>query len=155
MAFEVELKHLPSVRLAGLAHRGPYPTIGPIFRELAGLIPEPSWVEVEAGAMIGHDNPRVVAPEDLRSHACFVVSEGFALVPPLEEIRYPSGRNAILRVQGSYTLLPEAYRWLVEEWFPNSGERHRDLAMYEGDHNDPSKTAPEDLVTEIRVPLKG
>ena len=47
MAFDIELKHIPSVRLAGLAHRGPYPTIGPIFQELAALIPEPSWVEVE------------------------------------------------------------------------------------------------------------
>jgi AraC family transcriptional regulator len=155
MAFEVELKHIPSVRLVGLAHRGPYPTIGPIFRELAGLIPEPSWVEVEGGAMIGHDNPREVAPENLRSHACFVVSEGFALVPPLEEIRYPSGRNAVLRVKGPYTLLPEAYRWMVEDWFPNSGERERDLSMYEVYLNDPSNTAPEDLVTEIRLPLKG
>ncbi|WP_169739526.1 AraC family transcriptional regulator [Thioclava pacifica] len=155
MAFEIELTHLPSVRLAGLPHKGPYPTIGPIFQELAGLIPEPSWVEVEGAAMIGHDDPREVAPEELRSHACFLVGEGFAMFPPLEEIRYPAGNYAVMRVKGPYSLLPEAYRWLSEEWFPASGQRHRDLPAYEVYLNDPANTKPEDLLTEIRLPLKG
>jgi AraC family transcriptional regulator len=155
MAFDIELKHLPAVRLAGLPHCGPYPTIGPIFRELAGLIPEPSWVEVEGAAMIGHDNPREVAPEKLRSHACFIVSEGFAMVPPLEEIRYPAGKYAVMTVKGPYAQLPEAYRWLSEEWFPASGERHRDLPAFEAYLNDPSDTKPEDLITEVRLALKG
>lgn len=155
MTYEITLQQLPSVRLAGLAHRGPYPSVGPVFQQLAGLVAEPSWVEVEGMAMIGHDDPREVPAEELRAHACLVVGEGFALFPPLEEIRYPAGRYAVLRLKGPYEKLPEAYRWLGSEWLPGSGERPRDLDPYEVYLNDPSETAPEDLLTEIRLPLKG
>ena len=154
-AYEVEIKEMPAVRLAGLAHKGPYPSVGPVFQKLVSLIPEPSWAEVEHAAMIGHDNPRKVPAEELRSHACFAVGEGFVIFPPLAEIRYPAGKYAVVTVKGPYEQLPEAYRWLDEDWYPTSGMEHRDLVAYEVYLNDPMNTKPEDLLTEIRLPLQG
>ncbi|OWY09632.1 hypothetical protein B6V74_06330 [Thioclava sp. F42-5] len=154
MAYEVEIRTLPPVRLVGLAHTGPYPAVAPVFQRLVSLIPEPSWTEVEHPAMIGHDNPRTVPAEDLRSHACFIVGEGFVIFPPLEEIRYPAGRYATLTIAGPYDQLPEAYRWLAQEWYPASGEAPRGLDRYEVYLNDPFEPKPGNLLTEIRLPLK-
>lgn len=154
MAEAVQIRNLHAVRMAALPHRGAYNKVGAAFQELSGLIEARAlWPEVEGCAMVSYDNPRVTPEADLRSHAAFLVSEAFPIAAPIEELRYPAGRYAVLLHRGPYDGLPEAYRVLGEEWYPSSGESHIRRPPYELYLNDPNEVAAADLLTEIRLPL--
>jgi AraC family transcriptional regulator len=47
-----------------------------------------------------------------------------------------------------------AYRWLFETWLPASGRSIRDEVMFEHYLNSPRDVAPEELLTEIGLPLR-
>ncbi|OCX61028.1 hypothetical protein BFP70_16365 [Thioclava sp. SK-1] len=156
MISEVTIHELPKVRLVGLLHRGAYAKLGDTFDRLSAMFEEGAlWSYVSDAAAIGHDNPRVTPVDQLRAHACFVVTNEFPMQAPLEEHVYPAGRYAVMEVKGSYDLLSDAYRMLFEEWYPSSGETYRGPAAYEVYLNDPSQVAENDLLTEIRIPLAG
>ncbi|RID93205.1 GyrI-like domain-containing protein [Gemmobacter lutimaris] len=156
MTFTVDIRAIPETRIAALPYKGPYNQVGPLFRQAADLVSVSGlWPMVQAAAMIGYDNPRVTAPEACRAHAGFVVAPGFPIHPPFDEVLYPAGRHAVVLVKGPYTNLPEAYRWLADDWYPASGEKHAGRVAYEVYLNDPSEVAEEDLLTEVRLPLAG
>ena len=154
MTKSVKILQLPAVRLAALPHRGDYREVGEAFGKLSALIAERDlWSGVGQAAMVSYDDPHTTPKAELRAHAAFVVNESFPIEGPIEELRYPAGRYAVLVHRGPYEGLPEAYRVLGEEWYPNSGESHIRRPPYELYLNDPGKVAPEELLTEIRLPL--
>jgi AraC family transcriptional regulator len=106
--------------------------------------------------MIGvyYDDPSVVGPADLRSHACFVVGEDVACPEGLEEVRTAGGRMAVLRFKGHYSGLPAAYDYLYGHWLAASGSEPADAPSFELYVNSPMDTRPEDLLTDICVPLR-
>jgi len=61
--------------------------------------------------------------------------------------------HAILLHEGSYEKLPESYDALYGRWLPESGREPADEPPFEKYLNDPSTTKPEDLRTEIFLPL--
>jgi AraC family transcriptional regulator len=73
----------------------------------------------------------------------------------LEEMSVTKGDVAVLVFKGSYSGLKTAYNYLYGEWLPNSGREMRDEPSYEVYLNSPIDTAPEELLTQICVPLKG
>jgi AraC family transcriptional regulator len=91
---------------------------------------------------------------DLRSHAGFTFSGELAVEPPLEPITLPAGRYAVLTFKGPYTGLPTGYDQLYGSWLPGSGEEPADAPVYELYINTPMTVAPDDLITEIHLPLK-
>lgn len=152
----VEIRRFPDVRMAALQHRGAYRKAGPVFDRLAAIIAERGLgAGVTASGMVGYHNPSVTREEDLRAHVCALVTEEFRIFPPLEELRYPAGRYAVLVHRGPYSGLARSYRALIEDWLPEAGEEALARAPYEVYLNSPEQVAPEDLRTEIRVPLKG
>jgi AraC family transcriptional regulator len=106
--------------------------------------------------MIGvyYDDPGSTAPEALRSHAAFGIADQVAIEPPMERITLPAGRHAVLRFRGPYAGLPAAYDQLFAGWMPENGEEPGQSAAFEIYLNSPMDTAPDDLITEICVPLK-
>ena len=92
---------------------------------------------------------------DLRSHAGLEVGSDTPLTAPLEEVRLPAGRHAVLTFKGPYAGLPAAYDQLFSTWLPGSGNEPADSPVFEVYLNSPMDTAPEDLITEICLPLKG
>ena len=80
---------------------------------------------------------------------------GGAVGAPLEQVTLPAGRHAVLTYQGPYAGLPAAYDQLFGLWLPQSGEEPADSPVFEIYLNSPMDTAPDDLLTEICLPLKG
>ena len=113
--------------------------------------------QIIAGRMIGVfcDDPQSVAEADLRSRAGFEVKSQADLSAPLEEVTLPGGRQAVLTYKGPYAGLPAAYDELFGVWLPQSGEEPADSPSFEVYLNTPMDTAPEDLITELHLPLKG
>ena len=104
---------------------------------------------------IGHDNPNVIDEEKLRFDAC--ISWDDKTVKPEGEIStkiIDGGKYAMFLHKGTYANLKATYDE-IGDWIVESGLEVRDLPMFEKYLNrDPRRTKPENLKTEIYVPLK-
>ena len=59
----------------------------------------------------------------------------------------------VLTHRGPYEGLGESYRWLYGVWLPASGREPRHAPPFEVYHNSPKDTPPDQLLTEIHLPL--
>ena len=65
----------------------------------------------------------------------------------------PTGRYAMTTHLGPYEQLSAAYNQLCGQWIPQNGYEIAVRPSVEIYLNDPAGTAPEDLITDIYVPL--
>ena len=153
--FPVEITDQPPRRLAAIPHAGPYPEIGGAFEKLSAIISARGlWPAVRGGVGVFYDDPAAVDAKALRSHAGFVLDEGVAMPAGLEEVRLAPGPAAVLHFKGPYAGLAAAYGYLYGTWLAQSGREPADASVYEVYLNGPSDVAPEELLTDIVVPLR-
>lgn len=153
--YPIEIRDEPQRRLSALPNTGSYFEIGRAYERLYALMGARGLIAQVSGAIaIGYDDPATVPAEALRSHAGLVVTGDCPLEPPLEEVILPAGRHAVMRYTGPYQGLPQAYEQFMRRWLPTSGEEPADRPAFEIYVNSPMDTRPEDLVTEICLPLK-
>ncbi len=104
---------------------------------------------------IGYDDPSVTPEEQLRYDACITFTGD---VQPEGEIGLQTiagGRYAVFLHKGAYSGLYETYRGIFAGWLPTSGYTLREAPCFEKYLNrDPRRTKPENLRTEIWVPLQ-
>ena len=153
LMYAVEIRQDPARRLAAMPHKGAYAEIGRAF-EKGGAVLAARKLMGACGGMVGvyYDDPSAVAAADLRSHAGFEIGSG-PIELPLEQVNLPAGRHAVLRFKGPYSGLPAAYEQLYRNWLPQSGETPADSPVFEVYLNTPMEVAPEELLTEICLPL--
>ena len=60
----------------------------------------------------------------------------------------------MLSHKGPYSEMRAAYDWLFGVWLPESGYELGDALILEAYLNDPSQTAPAELLSEIRLPIE-
>lgn len=154
--YPVTIRTEAPIRLAALPHKGAYHEISRAFQKLSAVMASRDLFR-SAGRMIAvfHDDPQSVAEADLRSHAGFEIRGQADLSDPLEEVSLSGGRQAVLTYKGPYAGLPAAYDELFGIWLPQSGEEPADSPSFEVYLNSPMDTAPEELITELHLPLKG
>ncbi len=128
--------------------------IGKSF-EAFGAICESRGLWPQVGAVLGvyFDSPEEVAEADLLSFAGAEFA-GDAIPEGMEEVTLPGGKAAVLTCKGPYSGIQTAYHSLFGNWLPQSGEEPADQPCYEIHLNNPRGTAPEELLTEICLPLK-
>lgn len=152
--YPVEIRTEPPRRLAALLHKGAYHEIGRTFEQFAALCETRSlWPQMGAVVAVSLDNPEVVPEADLRSYAGSEF-RGDAVPEPLKEVKLQGGKTAVLTYKGPYSGIASAYQSLFGTWLPNSGDEPADAPCYEVYLNSPRETAPDDLLTEICLPLK-
>lgn len=105
---------------------------------------------------VGHDDPGATTPDLIRYDACVTVGSEFQLGADdtdgfITEI--PGGEYATVVHKGPYELLERTYMWLYGEWLPKSGREASPKPCHEVYLNSPQSTPPEELLTEINVPL--
>lgn len=154
LMYPVEIREHPARRLAAIPHKGPYPEISRAFDKLGATLGARGLFGV-AGQMVGvyYDDPAATPAADLTSHAGVEFPAAAAIDAPLEQVLLPAGPHAVLRYQGPYSGLPAAYDQLFANWLPGSGRTPGHSPMFEVYLNTPMDTAPEDLLTEICMPL--
>lgn len=103
---------------------------------------------------IGHDNPNVTDEDKLRFDAC--ISWDDKTVQPQGEISnkiIDGGKYAMFLHKGAYENLKSTYD-MIGDWIVESGIKIEDKPMFEKYLNrDPRRTKPENLKTEIYVPI--
>lgn len=153
---DVKIKPVPARRLAALHHTGDYHAIGQTFGKLAGMA-GPLGLFGPHTQMVGvyHDDPKETPKGELRSDAGITITEDASLEgSPLTELRIPASTCAVGVFKGPYARLDEAYSWLYGTWLAQSGYEPTGHPPFEVYLNNPQDTAPEDLLTEICIPLK-
>lgn len=151
----VEIVDLPELTFAKIDHTGPYTEVGPLFERLMGWA-GPAGVFGPMTRVFGRfwDDPEVTPADKLRSEVCISVTGTPEVAEGISLATQPAGRFAKHVHAGSYETLGETYGQLLGQWIPAL-----DLALVEGSPcveiylNSPTDTAPEDLRTEIYVPL--
>jgi AraC family transcriptional regulator len=153
--YNVTLKTLPDLEVLSIPHTGSYLQISRAFEQLGGWLGARNLISPDS-RMFGvyYDDPASVAEAQLRSRACISVSQTCALEPPLERVTIAGGEYAVLLHKGAYAALPAAYEWLFGVWLVQAGRELRDAPALEEYLNTPMDTAPEDLLTEIYLPLR-
>ena len=94
--------------------------------------------------------------EEARFDAGAVFVEGYQPDAPqgLSYQTLPGGRWAVFRHVGPYDTLWQTWQGALRDWLPTSGEEMRDAIPFEDYVDDPSQTAPEQLRTDIFIPIK-
>jgi AraC family transcriptional regulator len=153
-AYTIEVRHVPAVQLAGIAHRGPYMQVGrafdAAFTRMAALglaRPDMRWLAVY------EDDPFAVPESQLHSRAGLSLPSGGVPQPPLEPFTLGGGRCAVLRHQGPYASMRAAYQWLYGQWLVQSGHEAANSPVFEEYLNNPRDTPPDRLLTDIYLPL--
>jgi AraC family transcriptional regulator len=153
---QTTIKTFEGVALAALDHQGSYEEIGRTFDRLTawagglGLLDgNRRWFAIY------EDDPDSVPVGRLRPQAGFEAGPEVPLMEGMRRIALAPGRMATTVHQGPYADLHRVYRSLYRDWLPGSGEEADDRPCFEEYLNDPRRTRPSDLLTEVFLPLKG
>lgn len=103
---------------------------------------------------IYHDDPKVTPTERLRTDVCMVMPEAVSPKGDVGSKQIPAGRYAIFLYKGSYEHLQAVYDTIYGKYIPEMECTLRDEPSAERYMNDPSTTAPEELLTEIYIPVE-
>lgn len=101
-----------------------------------------------------HDDPKVTEPDKLRTDVCLALPR---VGKPKGEVgvkEIPGGKYAIFRYKGPYSNLNAVYDTIYLKWIPERGYKLGNTPGFEKYLNHPDNTKPEDLVTEIYIPVE-
>lgn len=150
------IERQPARRMAYLRVVGPYnhETLGPGFvRVFDWAGPQGLMSSATQCIAVYHDLPDVTDAEKLRSDVGITVDERCQPSGEFQVQTVPGGLCAVLRHQGHYDTLGDAYRWLYSVWLPDSGREPGNALPYEVYVNDASQCPPEEWLTDIYIPL--
>jgi AraC family transcriptional regulator len=102
---------------------------------------------------ISHDDPNVTDTERLRYDACITVTKEVTPEGRIGVKTIEGGKYAMFLHKGPYEGFQELYDYIYGVWLPESSFELRDLPCFEKYLNSPDKTKPENLKTEIYIPV--
>jgi AraC family transcriptional regulator len=154
-AHAVEIRALPAVELVALDHTGAHMQIGQAFDALFGRVAALGLVRPGVRMLARFfDDPTCVPEDALRAQAGIAGCAAGDVPAPLQRVTIPAAECAVLVHTGPYASMGAAYRWLFGEWLAGSGREPADAPVVEEYMNGPRDTAPADLITHIRLPLR-
>lgn len=153
--FKVTIEHHDAVRCISVPHTGPYLQIDAAMGQLFGTLAQAELLGPNTQMQaVFYDDPDLVAIENLRSAACSPCSDDLEMPEGTEELIRPPGAYAKLEHTGPYADMKDAYRWIYGVWLPNSGFEISERPGFESYLNSPVDTKPEDLRSNIYLPVE-
>lgn len=154
-AMEVKIKTQDTIRVAFIRHIGPYIECEKAWNKLCEWAGPRGLLNAQVKFIgICHDDPQVTPGDKIRYDACITVGDR---VEPEGEVGITTiegGEFAVILHKGPYENLEKTYAELMGGWLMTSGRELRDIPSYELYLNSPDQTPPEELLTEIYLPLK-
>lgn len=152
---DIEFKQLEPVRVAYLRHIGPYEECGAVWeRFCAWAGPKGIFTPETAFYGLCHDDPKITPPDKIRMDACITVADSFEPEGEVGVMDILGGEFAVTLHKGPYEGLAETYETLLGMALPQSGREYGEGPSVERYLNSPTDTPPEELRTEIHIPLK-
>jgi AraC family transcriptional regulator len=144
--------------IAYVRHVGPYAQVGDAWGSLMKWGWKKMMFRPAETFGLSYDDPDVTPAEQLRYEACMVVKPGTKVKAPVELKDIPGGTYAVVMHEGAYEGFAETYAKLIGRICsgPINGRQWQlgDPPALEKYLNDPRKTKPEDLRTEVWLPVK-
>lgn len=103
---------------------------------------------------ICYDDPQVTPEDKIRYDACISVDDDIKTEGEIGAQTIAGGDYAITLHKGPYQNLEQTYAQLMGQWLPESERELDNGPCFEHYLNDPKTTAPEELLTELYLPLK-
>ncbi len=152
---EVKIQDIEPMRVAFVRHVGPYNQVGKAWDTLCTHLGKEGYLG-SGSKFIGicYDCPEVTPSEKIRYDACITVDENFV---PEDEIAVQTiggGEYAVTTHFGPYDKLGQTYSRLFRDWLMKSDREIREQPCMEFYLNDPDSTEPDELLTDICLPLK-
>lgn len=152
-AMPVEIRDCPPLRIACMTHKGPAPEIGRTFdRLMAWAGPKGLALPDSLGVAVYLSDMATTPPAQQTALAGLTVDAAFEADGTVGVFDVQGGLYAVLPHRGPYATLGQSYDALFA-WLTGSPHRPAHAPCVEVNLNDPRRTAPEDLLTEIRLPL--
>jgi AraC family transcriptional regulator len=151
----ITIQQLPARRVAFVRHVGPYKECGKAWETLCAYLGKEGMLGGD-NLFIGlcHDDPDVTPAARIRYDACVTVDGPFQPQGDIAVQTIAGGDYAVTTHFGPYEKLSDTYARVFGQWLPRSGREAGSGPSFEVYLNDPNSTAPEDLVTDIHVPLR-
>jgi AraC family transcriptional regulator len=151
----VSLRPVPMMHVAFVRHVGPYDHVGETWGKLFAWA-GPSGLIGPHTKVVGvvHDDPEVTPPERIRYDAGLVVNQDFKPAGEIGVQAIGGGEFAVASHRGPYSGFGETYARLCGQWLPAAGREPRSAPALEIYCNSPQDTPPQDLLTEIYIPLE-
>lgn len=151
---ELTIVDLPERLVAKVRHVGPYPEAKHAWMALMGWA-FPAGVITPETEYLGlcYDNPDTTPPEQIRYDATITVPAGTQGADPVTVEPLPGGKYAMTLHKGPYENLKETYEAIMPAMQAQSLTFRMSHGM-EKYLNDPMQTPPEELLTEIYMPIE-
>lgn len=153
---EISVRHFERMRVACVSHTGPYENVGSAWGTLFRALFFRMLIGGRKPTCFGivHDDPEVTEPEKIRYDACVRVSEKYRPGKDIHIRVVEEGDYAVALHKGPYHEVGKVYAALCGQWLPASGYELCDGPALEFYLNNPRKTAAENLLTEICLPVR-
>ena len=150
----VEIAHMPELRVAAVRHVGPYEEIPEAFERLHQIADPAGLASMPGTTMLAiyHDDPSTTPSEKLRSDAAVVVPPQEPLPRGLAELTIPEGNYARTEHIGPYEHLSVAWQQFKRSVL-GSGKRVAEGPSFEIYRNDPTAVPKEALVTDLYLSI--
>ncbi|MCL4522916.1 MAG: AraC family transcriptional regulator [Acidobacteria bacterium] len=151
---EAQIRPFTARRVAFARHVGPYHKAGDAWDRLMTWAGPRGLLGAQFMLLgIVHDDPETTPPDKWRYDAAIGVGENVQGERDIGIQEIPEGRYAVALHHGEYSTLGQSYARLCSEWLPQSGQELAAAPALEIYLNSPKTTKPEDLLTEIWLPI--
>lgn len=156
IAAAVTIRQISPMYIAYVPHVGPYETVSKAWGVLYRSLFFRMHLGGEKTQLIGvcYDDPKQTEAAKIRYEACATVSPGYRAGRGLRTRMLPGGTYAVAQHKGPYIEVGRIYDALYAQWLPHSGFALRGEPSLEFYLNDPRKVAPQDLLTDVCVPVR-
>jgi AraC family transcriptional regulator len=152
---EVRIEKIEQKRVAFMRHVGPYQEVGATWQKMMAFAGPRGMCRPGMMCMgLCHDDPEVTPPDKIRYDVCLTVGDDFQPEGEVGVQDVFGGEYAVTRLIGPYEQLANTYAELCGQWLPSHGREPRPGPTVEVYHNSPQTTSPENLVTDVYVPLQ-
>lgn len=103
---------------------------------------------------ISQDNPQITATDLRRLYIGILALEDIKTEGKFTLHEIQGAMYAVFTHIGSYAELPELYKTIYEQWFPQSQYIQKNTLSFEVYRNTPEEVTIEELITEIYIPIE-
>lgn len=155
ITMKVEIVEMEDMDVIFVRHVGPYDMCGTAWEKLCQWAAPNGLLQPGAKVLgLSYDDPQITPPDKLRYDACIEVRQPIEVEIPVGRKHVKGGRYAMSTHFGPYDTLAETYSQLCGQWIPQNGYEIDDRGCVEIYQNSPEDTEPQDLITDIYIPLK-
>lgn len=141
------------MRIAAIEHLGPHAEVGRTFQKLIAWAGPRGLLGAAARGVTLYPGAQEDKDAEARAIVGVTVTANCVGDDVVSILKVPGGRHAVATHRGPYARLPDSYDALFA-WLPPSGEAPGDAPLFEVNLNDPRDTPPQELLTEICLPLQ-